>query len=98
MRPISRLQSALRCPLNHLLGTEANVRVLRVILLSDIPIGVSEIARLAELQPSGVARVCARLEDLGVIEAVGRGPRDRPKRPSPRFAPRGPPGGPFRPG
>ena len=90
MRPISRLQSALRCPLNHMLGTEANVRVLRVILLSDIPIGVSEIARLAELQPSGVARVCARLGDLGVIEAVGRGPRNRQYRRSARFALRGP--------
>src|SRR3989304_4752199 len=95
MRPISRLQSALRCPLNHMLGTEANVRVLRVILLSDIPIGVSEIARLAGLQRRGVARVCARLGDLGVIEAVGRGPRDRPDTRSPRFAPRGAPVGPF---
>jgi len=53
MRPTSRPQSALRCPLNHILGTEANVRVLRAILLSDIPIGVPELARRAELQPSG---------------------------------------------
>jgi DNA-binding Lrp family transcriptional regulator len=86
MRPTSRPQSALRCPLNHLLGTEANVRVLRVVLLSDIPIGASEIARRAELQPSGVARVCTRLEDLGVIEAVGRGARNRQYRRAARFA------------
>jgi hypothetical protein len=77
VRPTSRSQSALRCPLNHILGAEANVRVLRVVLLSDIPIGVSELARLAALQVSGVARVCTRLEDLGVIEAVGRGARHR---------------------
>lgn len=77
MRPTSRPQSALRSPLNHILGAEANVRVLRVVLLSDIPIGVSELARLAALQVSGVARVCTRLEDLGVIEAVGRGARHR---------------------
>lgn len=85
MRPTSRPQSALRCPLNYILGTEANVRVLRVVLLSDIPIGVSELARLAELQPSGVARVCTRLEDLGVIEAVGRGARNRQYRRATRF-------------
>jgi hypothetical protein len=77
VRPTSRPQSALRCPLNHVLGAEANVRVLRVVLLSDIPIGVPELARLAALQVSGVARVCTRLEDLGVIEAVGRGARHR---------------------
>lgn len=86
MRPTKRPQSALRYPLNHVLGTEASVRVLRVLMLSDIPIGVSELARLAQLQPSGVARVCAQLEDLGVIESVGRGSRNRQFRRSPRFA------------
>lgn len=86
MRPTKHPQSALRCPLNHVLGTEASVRVLRVAMLSDIPIGVSELARLAALQPSGVARVCTRLEDLGVIEAVGRGRRNRLFRRANRFA------------
>ena len=85
MRPTTRPQSALRAPLNHVLGTEASVRVLRILFLSDIPIGVSELARQAALQPSGVARVCTRLEDLGVIEAVGRGARNRQYRRSPRF-------------
>jgi len=86
MRPVSRPQSALRAPLNHILGTEANVRVLRVVFLSDIPIGVSELARRTELQGSGVARVCTRLEDLGVIEAVGRGARNQQYRRAARFA------------
>lgn len=85
MRPTSHPQSALRCPLNHVLGTEANVRVLRVVLLSDIPIPVSELARRAELQVSGVARVCAHLEDLGVVEAIGRGTRNRQYRRNTRF-------------
>ena len=85
MRPTSRPQSALRHPLNHVLGTEANVRVLRSVLLSEIPIGVSELARRASLQASGVARVCMRLEDLGVIEAVGRGARNRQYRRSARY-------------
>lgn len=77
MRPTSRPQSALRFPLTRLLGTEAHVRVLRLVLSSDIPIGVAELARRAALQASGVARVCARLEDLGVLEPVGRGARHR---------------------
>jgi hypothetical protein len=86
MRPTSRPQSALRYPLDAILGTEAAVRVLRVMCLSDIPIGVSELARLAQLQKSGVARICTRLEDAGVLEAIGRGERNRQYRKSPRFA------------
>lgn len=85
MRPTGRPQSALRHPLNHILGTEAAVRVLRVVMLSDIPVGVSELARLTSLQASGVARVCTKLEDLGVIEAVGRGARNRQFRRAARF-------------
>jgi len=86
VRPTKTPQSALRFPLNHVLGTEASVRVMRVIMLSDIPIGVSGLARLAELQASGVARVCERLEDLGVIEAVGRGSHGRQFRRAETFA------------
>ena len=86
MRPTARPQSALRCPLNQILGTEANVRVLRAIFLSDIPISVSELARVTALQLSGVARVCVKLEDLGVIETVGRGARNRQYRRAGRFA------------
>lgn len=85
MRPTSHPQSALRFPLNHVLGKEANVRVLRAVILSDIPVGVSELARLTSLQASGVARVCTRLEDLGVIEAVGRGARYRQYHRASRF-------------
>ena len=85
MRPTSHPQSALRHPLNHVLGTEAGVRVLRVLTLTETPVGVTELARLASLQATGVARLCTRLEDLGVIEAVGRGSRNRQYRISPRF-------------
>lgn len=84
MRPTSHPQSALRHPLTRLLGTEAQVRVLRVVLSSEIPIGVADLARRAALQASGVARVCTRLEYLGAIEAVGRGTRHRQYRRAPR--------------
>ena len=85
MRPTARRQSAIRSPLNHILGTEANVRVLRAVYLSDIPISVSDLARVTALQKSGVARVCVRLEDLGAIETVGRGARNRQYRRAGRF-------------
>lgn len=84
MRPASQSQSAFRYPLNHLLGTPARVRILRAILASDIPISVSELARLTGLQRSGVDRTCVQLEDLGAIEAVGRGTRNRQYRRAPR--------------
>ena len=73
MRPTKHPQSALRAPLNHILGTEANVRVLRVLFRSPIPMGMAELARSTALQASGLPKVCDRLEDLGVIETVGRG-------------------------
>jgi len=85
MRPPRTTQSALSHVLNYVLGTEAAVRVLRVVMLSDIPIGAAELARRTSLQASGVARVCERLEDVGVIEAVGRGAHNRQYRRSERF-------------
>ncbi len=85
MRPTKTAQSALRYPLTHILGTEANVRILRVLALSDVPIGVSELARQASLQASGVARICEFLEDFGVIESIGRGERNRQYRRLERF-------------
>lgn len=73
MRPTKHPQGTLTHPLNQILGTEASIRVLRAILLSDIPIGIAELGRRTSLQASGLPAVCARLEDMGVIEMVGRG-------------------------
>ena len=75
MRPTLRQQSALRTPLNAVLGTEANVRILRVVTLSTIPQSSGEIARDAKLQPSGVRRALDRLVDTGLLERVGSGRR-----------------------
>ena len=49
MRPTAEQQSALREPLNYILSTEVNVRVLRVIWRSQSPLGKSEVARRARL-------------------------------------------------
>ena len=75
MRPPAEQQSALRTPLNHILSTEVNVRVLRAISRSTIPLGKSEVARRASLNPSGVRRSVADLVEVGILEHVGEGRR-----------------------
>ena len=75
MRPPAKRQSALRTPLNCILSTEVNVRVLRVISSSQSPLGKSEVARRAALNPSGVRRSVADLVEFGILEPVGAGRR-----------------------
>lgn len=73
MPPMPRRQSALRAPLNYLLGTEASVRVLRVLVHADAPLLAAEIARRAALQRASVTATVRRLSDVGVVEPVGLG-------------------------
>lgn len=75
MRPVKAPQRGLLAPLNRLLGTEANVRVLRVLAETREPLLRAEVARRAELAPSGVRRVLDQLIAEGIIEAVGAGAR-----------------------
>jgi len=75
MRPTAEQQSALREPLNYILSTEVNVRVLRVIWRSQSPLGKSEVARRARLNPSGVRRSVDELVKLGILEPFGAGRR-----------------------
>lgn len=71
MRPTANPQSALKAPLNRMLGTEANVRVLRVLSKLHVPISASEIAKRAELQRSSVHRAVRMLEESGIVAFVG---------------------------
>src|SRR5687768_2354509 len=71
MRPTAQLQSALRAPLNDVFGTEANVRVLRVLSDLNEPIAAAELARKAELRPSTVHRTLKALELTGILELSG---------------------------
>ena len=75
MRPPSHIQSALRSPLNELLGTEASVRILRVLAAGDTPLSASEIARRTQLGLSGVGKAVGTLIDSGIVESVGSGSR-----------------------
>lgn len=70
MRRTAISQSALRAPLNAILGTEARVRVLRVLVETPRALSVGEIARVAGLNERGVRTVIAALEELGAVEPV----------------------------
>jgi len=75
MRPPAERQSALRNPLNEVLGTETAVRILRVLSTAEAPIGKSELARETALNPSGVRRALKRLIEFGIVDEVGNTPR-----------------------
>ena len=45
MRPVTVRQSALRAPLNAFLGTEANVRLLRILTQTAEPVTATQLAR-----------------------------------------------------
>lgn len=71
MRPTAKPQSSLKAPLNQILGTEANVRVLRVLSGLSSPISAPELARRSDLQRSSVHRVIKALEEIGIVQYVG---------------------------
>src|SRR5437879_3467920 len=74
MRPTAQSQSALRMPLNRILATEANVRVLRVLADVSSPLSAPELARRAQLQRSSVHRALKGLAETGIVEHVGTAP------------------------
>lgn len=73
MRPPRRPQSALRAPLNAILGTESNVRLLRVLTLAGTSIAAGELARRARLGRTSVYPALESLEAAGIVEFVGTG-------------------------
>src|SRR4051812_10347231 len=75
MKTPHRPQNALRTPLNTLLGTEANVRLLRVLVLDGGPVGAGELARRAGLGRTTIYPVLEALLKTGIVEFVGVGAR-----------------------
>jgi hypothetical protein len=75
MRPPSQSQSALRAPLNDILGTEANVRILRLLATTSVPLSKAAVARQTALNESGVGRAIEDLIDRGILESLGTGSR-----------------------
>jgi hypothetical protein len=75
MRPIAAPQSFLRFPLSHILGTEANVRTLRVLAGVDGPVTAAHLAERAGLSVPGARKTLDRLIETGVVVPVGGGRR-----------------------
>lgn len=75
MRSPSQPHSVLRFPLNHLLGTEVNMRILRLLAMNTVPMSKSEIARRTALNASGVGRSIEELADMAIIGSLGTGSR-----------------------
>lgn len=78
MRPAAEEQDHLRVPLNELLGTPANVRLLRV-LAEEVsgPVGAPEAAELAGLTEAGARQALKRLSRTSFVEQVGGGRAQR---------------------
>jgi DNA-binding MarR family transcriptional regulator len=69
-----KLKSSMRYPLDYALGSQAQVRLLRVLLLHmSVPLSVSESARLAGLTAAGARRALNRLRVAGFVRRVGSG-------------------------
>ncbi len=75
MRPPKRAQSAARAPLNRIMGTEANVRLLRAVCLESSPMSRTELGRAANLEAKGAHLAANKLLELGLLQLVGRGIR-----------------------
>lgn len=74
MRPIASKQPFVRYPLNRLLGTAANVRLLRVLADEVVgPISASEAADRTGLTESGARRALDHLAKTGFVVRVGGG-------------------------
>lgn len=68
------LKSSVRYPLDYALGSEAQVRLLRVLLMhASVPLSVSDSARLAGLTAAGARRALDRLRVAGFVRRVGSG-------------------------
>lgn len=74
MRPIASKQSSLRYPLNDVLGTEGQVRLLRLLATEkENPIAPPEAAERTGLTESGARKALRRLARTGIVERVGTG-------------------------
>lgn len=74
MRPICNGQNSFRFPLSAILGTEAQIRLLRI-MTTEVsgPITVTDAAERAGLTPPGARKAMKKLVAAGVVRSVGGG-------------------------
>ena len=74
MRPIASGQSLFRYPLNEIFGTQAHVRLLRVMASEvEAPLNLSDLAKRSGLTVPGTKKAIARLVRSGFVRPVGGG-------------------------
>lgn len=69
----NRRSGSLRAPLDDILGTGANVQILRVLTRQKSPLGRAETARRAGITPQGGRKAIDRLFEVGIVEFIGSG-------------------------
>ena len=77
MRPVSDHNSALKNPLNEILGYQANVRLLRCLIESHGPLSYSGLAERTGLSLPGIHKVVPRMIETGIIQYTGSGKRQQ---------------------
>ncbi|REL24511.1 ArsR family transcriptional regulator [Rhodohalobacter sp. SW132] len=75
MRPVSSSDSALKTPLNEILGYPGNVRILRSMIERQNAMSYSELAERTDISLPGVHKVVNRLLKTGIIAYRGSGKR-----------------------
>ena len=75
MCPAKNNQNRLINPRNEIFGTQANVRLLRVLALQNTSLTAGELAKRARLGRTSIYPVLRELERVGVVEFIGAGPR-----------------------
>ena len=73
MRPVNDHNSALRNPLNEILGYQANVRLLRCLVEAGETLSHSELAERTGLSLPGIHKVVPRMTKTGIIQFTGSG-------------------------
>ena len=74
MRPIAKKNNGMKYPLDELLGSQGNIRLLRAILhKADMPLSAPDAARIAGITTQGARKALDRLIGCGIIERIGSG-------------------------
>jgi len=75
MRKPKERQNRLLQPINEIFGTQANVRLLRVLALQKTAFTAGELAKRAMLSRTSIYPALRQLEGAGIIEFIGTGAR-----------------------
>lgn len=73
MRPVTKSNSALKTPLNEILGYQGNMRILRCLAVKDMAMSYSELAGRTGISVPGVHKAVNRLIDTGILTYRGSG-------------------------